>query len=116
MHFPDRKAVFYVCGRVESRAGNLAIALADPSGMLPKPCEAGFCGIGWVTVDFTKSEIQQTGRAAGAAIQKVPLQVFVRIPDGSVATFFRTVKEELLIIDMKVVSEGCSRMPGCEAP
>jgi hypothetical protein len=44
LHFPDRKAVFYGCGRVESRA------------------------------------------------------------------------ENLLIIDMKVVSDGCSRMPGCEAP
>jgi hypothetical protein len=43
-------------------------------------------------LDFTKSEIQQTGRAAGATIQKVPLQVFVRIPDGSIATIFWNVK------------------------
>jgi len=49
---------------------------ADPSGTLPTPWNAGFVGIGWITEDFTKNEVQQRQRTGVLDIQKVPLQGF----------------------------------------
>jgi hypothetical protein len=51
---------------------------AAPVGTLPTPWNAGFIGIGWITEDFTKSEVQQRQRTIVIDIQKVPLQGFLQ--------------------------------------
>ncbi len=61
---------------------------ADPPGALPKPCNAGFVDMEWVTEDFTKSEVQQSLRNEVLRVQKVPLQGFSSVPAESVEAAF----------------------------
>ena len=57
-----------------------AVALADPPGILPKACKAGFIDIEWAIKDFTKSEVQQSWRNVVLHPLKVPLQAFGKLP------------------------------------
>jgi hypothetical protein len=47
---------------------------ADLPGTLPTPWNAGFVGIGWISEDFPKIEVQQRKRMVVLDIQEVPLQ------------------------------------------
>ena len=53
-------------------------ALADSAGTLPTAWNAGFVDMGWVTNDFTKSEVQQRQWTVVPHAQKDPLQGFLQ--------------------------------------
>ena len=57
-------------------------------GRQAKACNAGLVDIEWVMKDLTKSEVQQSWCIVVFRIQKVPLQAFSSVPDGSVWGFF----------------------------
>jgi hypothetical protein len=38
---------------------SVILPVADSAGTLPKPCNAGFVDMGWVTEDLIKNEAQQ---------------------------------------------------------
>ena len=48
--------------------------------------------MGWVTEDFTKSELQQSWWTVVLDIQKVPLQGSYSVPAESVLVFYCNVK------------------------
>jgi hypothetical protein len=63
---------------------NLAVAVPDTAGRLPKPCYAGWVDIEWVMGDFTKGGVQQSWRNVVLRIQKGLLQGFFSVPAGFV--------------------------------
>jgi hypothetical protein len=66
----------------------LTVALHDPAGTLPKPCNAGLIDIEWVIEDLTKSEVLQSWWNAVFRLRKVPLQGFSSVLAGSFGTVF----------------------------